>query len=136
MEWETSAGLSEWEGAPAPALVGKRLVEGLFQVELSPRWARLTNNVTHWGYGKLWGGQYGLVAGSGVDPHVWHGLVLGTVAWGSGYVVLPLAKLYKPIWEYDAATLARDYSGHLVYGATTGLVFRLLTSVGGRRDEP
>src|SRR5436190_1999905 len=49
-EWELSGGLSGWDGAPAPALVGKRLVEGLFQVELSPRWARTMNNLTHWGF--------------------------------------------------------------------------------------
>jgi hypothetical protein len=32
----------------------------------------------------------------------------------SGYVILPLAGLYKPIWEYDARTLADDLSAHLV----------------------
>jgi hypothetical protein len=142
--WELSEGLSDWEDAPAPALVGKRLVEGLFQVELSPRWARVANNVTHWGYGKMWGGSYGLVAGSTAAPHAWFGLALGTVAWGSGYVVLPLAKLYQPIWEYDAKTLAKDYSAHLVYGVTTAVVFRLLAPrrrcpgrpVGGRPGGP
>jgi len=141
LEWELSAGLSDWDGAPAPALVGKRVVEGLFQVELAPRWARLTNNVTHWAFGIMWGGQYGVAAGSARVPRAWYGLVLGTVVWGSGYVVLPLAKLYKPIWEYDAATLARDYSGHLLYGAATGLVFRVLavrfpSAVGGPHEEP
>ena len=125
-EWELSGGLADWEDAPAPAIVGKRLVEGLFQVELSPRWARAANNLTHWGYGKLWGGSYGLLAGSAAVPHPWYGLALGTAAWGSGYVVLPLAKLYQPIWEYDAKTLAKDYSAHLVYGVTTAVVFRLL----------
>ena len=49
LDWETSAGLGGWDGAPAPALVGKRVVEGLFQVTLDPRWARLTSNVMHWG---------------------------------------------------------------------------------------
>ncbi len=139
VEWELSAGLSEWDGAPAPALVGKRVVEGVFGVELSPRWARLTNNVTHWAYGIMWGGQYGIWAGSARAPHAWYGLIVGTVAWGTGYVVLPLAKLYRPIWEYDAKTLARDYSGHLVFGATTGVAFRALSAshdrVSGRHHE-
>jgi hypothetical protein len=132
--WETSAGLSEWDGAPAPAIVGQRLVDGLLGSELSPRWARLTNNVTHWGYGKLWGAQYGLVAGSVAVPRVWYGLILGTTAWGSGYVVLPLAKIYQPIWKYDARTLADDYSAHLVFGLVTGATFRLLAGVGGCRS--
>jgi hypothetical protein len=132
--WETSAGLSEWDGAPAPAIVGQRVVDGLFGIELSPRWARLTNNLTHWGYGKLWGGGYGLVAGSVANPRPWSGLVLGTTAWGSGYVVLPLAQLYQPIWKYDARTLADDYSAHLVYGIVTAITFRLLAGVGGCRE--
>ena len=136
-EWELSGGLSDWDGAPAPALVGKRLAEGLFQVELPPRWARTTNNLTHWGFGKLWGGAYGLAAGSRAGaPPAWSGLALGTVVWGQGYIVLPLAKPYRPIWEYDAKTLAQDFSAHVVYGIVTDVTFRLLAGVGGCHDAP
>ena len=46
--------------------------------------------------------------------------------WGSGYVVLPAAGLYQPIWEYDRRTLANDLSAHLVYGLTTAAAFRAL----------
>jgi hypothetical protein len=126
LDWEFSAGLEDWEGAAAPAHVGRRVVEGLFQVELAAKWARPANNVMHWGYGLLWGAQYGLVAGSACRlPHT-HGLVLGPVVFASGYVVLPLAKLYKPIWEYDGPTLAKDLSGHMAYGVVTAEAFRLL----------
>lgn len=126
VEWESAAGLDDWDEAPAPAIVGQRVVEGVFQVKLAPHWARATNNVTHWATGILWGAQHGIVAGSARTPRAWHGLVLGTAAWSSSYVVLPLAKLYQPIWEYDAKTLAQDYSAHLVYGAAAGLTFRML----------
>ena len=125
-EWELSAGLDDWDDAPAPAHVGRRVVEGLFQVTLDPRWARLTNNVMHWGYGLAWGAQYGLVAGSSRSVRRNHGLAFGQVVFASGYVVLPLAKLYKPIWEYDATTLAKDLSAHLLYGVVTAEAFRLL----------
>jgi hypothetical protein len=37
-----------------------------------------------------------------------------------------LAKLYKPIWEYDAKTLAKDLSAHFAYGLGTAATFRLL----------
>jgi hypothetical protein len=37
-----------------------------------------------------------------------------------------LAKLYKPIWEYDAETLAKDLSAHLAYGLATAATFGLL----------
>ena len=39
-EWEVSEALSSWDDAPAPAQVGKRLIEGLFQVELPPARAK------------------------------------------------------------------------------------------------
>jgi hypothetical protein len=57
-EWESSAGLSHWEDAPAPAQLGKRIVEGLFEVKLPPTRARLVNNLMHWAYGILNGAQY------------------------------------------------------------------------------
>jgi hypothetical protein len=47
-------------------------------------------------------------------------------------VILPAAKLYEPIWEYDAKTLAKDLSAHLLYGTVTAATFGLLsTSTGG-----
>jgi hypothetical protein len=38
--WEFSAGLDSWDDAPAPAWLGKRLVEVLLRRELSPQHAR------------------------------------------------------------------------------------------------
>lgn len=131
-EWEISSDLEHWDQAPAPAHVGKRLVEGLFQVQLPDQRAPLVNNLTHWGYGMFGGVQYGLVAGSLRAPRIWYGLPFGTSVWAAGYVVLPAAKLYKPIWEYDRRTLAKDLSAHLVYGLSTAAVFNLLS----RRKEP
>jgi hypothetical protein len=125
--WEFSSGVCGWDEAPAPARLGNRLVEGLFQRNLSPRREPLVNNITHWGYGMLGGAQYGLVAESLPTPRIRYGLVFGPAVWASSYVVLPAAKLYKPIWEYDLDTLAKDLSAHLVYGMTTAVALRLLT---------
>ena len=36
LAWEFSAGLKEWEQAPAPAHIGKRVVEGVFQRQPPP----------------------------------------------------------------------------------------------------
>jgi len=124
--WEFSSGLDSWEQAPAPAQIGRRLVKGVFEVELPATRARLVNNVTHWAYGILAGMQYGIVAGSAADPRAAYGLPFGATIWATSYVVLPLAKLYKPIWEYDRETLAKDLSAHLVYGLTTATAFKLL----------
>jgi hypothetical protein len=124
--WESSAGVADWEHAPAPAHVGKRLFEGLFQTRLPASRARLVNNVMHWGYGVFGGLQYGIVAGSLPDPKVRYGIPFGATFWGSGYVVLPAAKLYEPIWKYDRVTLWKDLSAHLVYGLSTATALRLL----------
>jgi hypothetical protein len=129
--WESSSGLDSWEHAPAPAQVGKRLVEGLFERELAPQRARLVNNITHWTYGILGGAQYGIVAGSLATPRIRYGLPFGASVWAAGYVVLPAAKLYEPIWKYDRATLTKDLSAHLVYGLGTATALRLLAGTNG-----
>jgi hypothetical protein len=51
--------------------------------------------------------------------------------WAASYAVLPVAKLYKPIWEYDKTTLAKDLSAHLVYGVGTATAFGLLSRSNG-----
>jgi hypothetical protein len=124
--WESSAGISDWEQAPAPAQVGRRLVEGLFQRPLPPSAARLTNNLTHWAFGIVNGAGYGIVAESLRAPRVLYGLPFGASVWAGGYVVLPAAGLYEPIWHYDAKTLAKDLSAHLVYGLATAIGLRAL----------
>lgn len=127
LAWEFSSGLSSWEQAPAPAQIGKRLVEGIFQVELPADRATLVNNLTHWGYGMIGGQKYGIFAGSLSRPRIVYGLPFGATVWATSYVVLPLARLYKPIWEYELETLAKDLSAHLVYGLTTALAFDVLS---------
>jgi hypothetical protein len=126
LDWEFSSGLCTWEQAPAPAQMGERLVEGVFKIELPATRVPLINNLTHWGYGILAGVQYGIVAGSAADPRIGYGIPLGATVWTTSYLVLPLAKLYKPIWEYDRETLAKDLSAHLVYGLATATAFNRL----------
>ena len=126
-DWEFSAGLTSWDQAPAPAQLGKRLVEGVFDVELPAKSAPVVNNVTHWAFGIVNGAQYAIVAASLKRSRIRHGLMFGATVWAAGYVVLPAAKLYKPIWEYDAKTLAKDLSAHLVYGLTTAAALQALS---------
>jgi len=132
LEWEFSVGLDNWDNASAPGKLGKRLFEAVVQRELSPRWAPLTNNVMHWGYGLGWGGVFGIAASSTAAPPMLLGLPFGAVVWVTSYIILPLAGLYRPIWEYDAGTLWQDLSAHLVYGLTTATTFGLLSRLGPR----
>jgi uncharacterized membrane protein YagU involved in acid resistance len=120
--------VTSWEQAPAPALLGKRLVAGVIGIELAPTRARLVNNVMHWLYGIFNGAQYGIVAESLPEPRIRYGLPFGATVWIGDYVILPAAKLYEPIWKYDAKTLANDLSAHLVYGLATATALRLLSS--------
>ncbi|MFZ0077856.1 MAG: hypothetical protein WAL13_02005, partial [Trebonia sp.] len=83
----------------------------------------------HWAYGSSAAAGYGIVAGSLRNPRPVYGLPFGAIVWITGYVVLPEAGLYKPIWEYDAKTLAWDLAGHLSYGAGTGTAFWLLAKI-------
>jgi hypothetical protein len=128
LAWEFSAGVSKWDDASAPGLVGKRLLEGVLGREVPDRWARATQNIVHWATGMGWGVPFGAFVGSAKRQSWIWGLDLGPLAWLAGYVVLPAAKIYKPIWDYDPKTLAKDLSAHLVYGATTGVAFAALAS--------
>jgi len=127
LKWEFSTGLSSWDEAPAPALVGKRLVEGFTGRTLTPQRAALMNNFMHWAYGLGWGTVYGVLAGSWARPAVALGLPFGTAVWATDYVVLPIARVYKPIWHYDPKTLWKDLSAHLAYGTGTAATFALLS---------
>jgi hypothetical protein len=124
--WEFG-GPSDWEHVSAPAHLGRRLYEGFTQRTLDTRFARLTNNVMHWGYGIAWGGALGLVAASLPRARAADGPVFGTGVWLSSYITLPLAGLYKPIWRYRIADLAPDLAAHLTYGTVTERTFRLLS---------
>jgi hypothetical protein len=57
--WESSEGLVSWKNAPGPALVAKRFLEDVLGHDVSPRYARLLNNATHWGFGLA---TFGLLA--------------------------------------------------------------------------
>ena len=124
--WESSEGLESWDNAPGPALVAKRVLEAVLGHDVSPRYARSLNNITHWGFGLVNGAAYGVLLGACRKPRVWFGLPFGAAVWASGYVVLPLLGVYKPIWKYDFETLRNDLSAHLVFGTTTAATFSLL----------
>jgi hypothetical protein len=132
-DWEFSAGVDSWDSAPVPAQFGKRIFEGLFRRDLPPQTAGLVNNVTHWVTGMGWGATFGVLSGSVPTRRAWHGLVFGAGVWVQSYAVLVPAKLYKPPWDYDAVTLWKDLSAHLVYGLGTATAFRVLAGRSDRR---
>ena len=128
LAWEF-APVETWETAPDPGQVARRVIEGFTQRKLPDRWAWLTSTVAHWAYGSSAAAGYGILAGSLRRPHALYGLPFGAGVWITGYLVLPEAGIYKPIFEYDTKTLAIDLSGHLAYGTGTGVTFWLLSKV-------
>jgi hypothetical protein len=128
LAWEF-APVDSWDTAPDPGLAARRVIEGFTQRKLSDRWAWPVSTAAHWAYGSAAAATYGVLAGSARRPHPAYGLPFGAAVWATGYVVLPEAGLYKPIWKYDARTLAWDLSAHLAYGAGTGATFWLLAKV-------
>ena len=128
LAWEF-APVDSWDTAPTPGLAARRVIEGFTQHKLSDRWAWPVSTAAHWAYGSAAAAGYGVLAGSSRTANPAFGLPFGAAVWVTGYVVLPEAGLYKPIWKYDAKTLAWDLSAHLAYGAGTGTMFWLLTKI-------
>jgi hypothetical protein len=128
LAWEF-APVENWETAPEPGQVAKRILEGFTQHKLPDRSAWLTSTIAHWAYGSAAGAAYAIVAGSLPSPHPGYGVPYGAVVFAGDYIALPAAGLYQPIWEYDAKTLAWDLSAHLAYGAGTGTAFWLLAKI-------
>jgi hypothetical protein len=105
-----------WEGAPAPALVGKRLLEGVFGVEVGADRIGLLTHAMHWGYGIANGGLYGLLQASVRTPPLALGPLFGAGVWASSYAQLVPMGIYEPPWTHPPETLANDVGYHLTYG--------------------
>ena len=105
-----------WQQAPAPAQVGKRILEGVFQREVSADRIPLLATAMHWLYGTTQGGVYGLVQATVRANPIAGGLLFGAGVWGLSYLQLVPMGIYEPPWSYPAKTLAVDLSYHLVYG--------------------
>jgi uncharacterized membrane protein YagU involved in acid resistance len=105
------------------------VLEGFTQRKLPDRSAWLTSTIAHWTYGSAAGAAYGILAGSLPSPHPGYGVPFGVAVFAGDYIALPTAGLHKPIWEYDAKTLAWELSAHLAYGAGTAITFWLLSRI-------
>jgi hypothetical protein len=136
LAWEF-APVESWEKAPDPGQVAKRVIEGFTQRRLPDDSAWLTSTIAHWGYGSAAGAAYGILAGSLPRPSPVYGVPFGAAVFAGDYVALPIAGLYKPIWQYDAKVLASDFGAHVAYGTGTAIAFWLLSRLGigavGRR---
>jgi hypothetical protein len=125
--WEFAGDVMSWDQASAPGQLGRKAMCLATGHEPPDEWARPTTNIVHWATGIGWGAAYGALAATTSRLPWARALALGPIAWLSGYVILPLAKVYEPIWKYNARTLARDLGPHLLYGTAAAATFRGLT---------
>lgn len=133
-EFTTTASSFEDDETPAPAKVGKRIADAI-GVELADSSVSTMNNAVHWATGVGWGKVAGLAAGRLPLPATAVGLGTGVVAWATSYATLAPLGIYEPISTYDRATLWRDLSAHLLFGAVLGAVLTLARSHARRFDR-
>ncbi len=119
-----------WEGASAPAQVGRRVIEGVFHGEVPPERIPLLTNVMHWGYGTGWGAVYGLAQGGRRTRPLRDGLLFGTGVWAMAYVQLVPMGIYEPPWKYSIKDLASEWGFHLVHGPGVAAAYRVIAGAG------
>ncbi|MGI8757469.1 MAG: hypothetical protein ACR2MB_16755 [Acidimicrobiales bacterium] len=123
--WEFSSSAEGFDDAGAPAQVGKKLADAV-GVDLPDDAADTTNNVVHWATGAQWGAAYGVATALADGGDLPLALALGPVACSTAYALLGAAGIYEPIWTYDAKTLTKDYTAHMVFGLATAAAYQVL----------
>ena len=118
-----------WKSAPAPAVVARRILEGVFRREVPAEKIGLAANVMHWAYGVGWGAVFGLVAGSSENHPLKLAPPFGAAVWAASYAQLVPMGLYEPPWTYSPQTLANDLGYHLTYGVGVAAGYTLADRV-------
>ncbi|HEY6448017.1 MAG TPA: DUF1440 domain-containing protein [Acidobacteriaceae bacterium] len=86
--------------------------------------------IVHYGFGALVGGLYGGLAEYSGAVKIGFGTAFGGALFaGADLVAVPALKLSPPPSEWLASSLATPFAAHLVYGATTELLRRVLRAV-------
>ncbi len=109
-----------------PGEVGRRVIEGVFQREVSDEQVEKLTNPVHALYGTSWGALYGIVQASLRPRARRHGAAFATLVWGASLVELPAMGLAPPVWQMPPQTIALDYSYHLVYGLAVAAAYSAL----------
>ena len=100
---------------------GKRLTQGE-SAKAGP--------IVHYTFGALMGGLYGGLAEYSSIARSGFGTTFATALFiGGDLLAVPTLGLSKPLSEYPASSYANPFTAHLVYGATTELVRRLLRPI-------
>lgn len=111
----------------AAGVVGRRILEGVFQRKVPEERVPALNQAVHWTYGAAWGGVYGLAQATLRLPAPHHGGAFGLLVGTVGTAELPALGLMPPPWQAPPSTLAMNTAFHLAYGLTTAGAFYALS---------
>ncbi len=120
------ASLRDGDSSSAPAEVGRRVIEGVFQREVPEERMDDLNNAMHVLYGTSWGPVYGIAQSTLRLPVFHHGALFGTLVWAASLVELPAMKIAPPVWQTPPLEAALDLSYHLVYGLGVAATYALV----------
>ena len=83
------------------------------------------NDLSHWGYGTVWGVVRGLLGATGMSPRA-ASAAHGAAVWGSAQVTLPALEVAPPFVFWGKKEVAIDLWHHAVYALATGLAYKLI----------
>ena len=84
------------------------------------------NDLSHWGYGTVWGVVRGLFDAVGLPPRAATAAHAAAV-WGSAQVALPALDIAPPAIFWAPREIAIDAFHHTVYAIATGIAYELLS---------
>jgi hypothetical protein len=115
-----------WESAPAPAQVGRRLIEGALGRSVSPRAIPALTQVMHWSYGSMWGSVYAIARESVRARGPLLGPLFGLGVWTASYVQLVPLGIYEPPWTYPVKAVRDEIGYHVTYGSTVAVTYGMM----------
>ncbi len=118
------------EGADATVKAASAVSEALTHHKLTPDEKKMAGPIVHYVFGSMIGALYGAAAEiAPVTAKAW-GLPFGAAVWvGADEIGVPAAGFSEPPNRVPASTHASALAAHLVYGATTDGVRRLVRAV-------
>jgi hypothetical protein len=107
--------------APARATAKVLGIAGLEDAVAEARF----NDLSHWGYGTVWGVVRGLLGATRMSPRT-ATLTHGAAVYGAAQLTLPALEIAPPVVFWAKEEIAIDAFHHAVYATATGLAYRLI----------
>ncbi|MBE7158718.1 MAG: hypothetical protein INR62_09845 [Rhodospirillales bacterium] len=115
------------DGEDATMKTAEKLAETFENRQLSKEEKQREGPVVHYAYAALMGGLYGGLAEYSSLVRSGFGTTYGSALFvGGDLVAVPALGLSKPLSAYPASSYAGPFTAHVVYGATTELVRRVV----------